>query len=648
MRMSLSRVAAVVGVAALGLAPMAGSAAATTPTAVPWSQANFHAYSTGTEVHVAALPVSGTATAEVDQAISGASASTAGLTAPISSEFGLQVQPAQSASVHAYGTGTGLRLALGSSAAQIAGLAQQVAPPNNPPVTRTIATPSALAPVVSASLLTGQGAAFWNATSCPIGQDISYGLGNAAAVGLLNPGTGPTISTAGTGTSAAQTTSATYLSPNGDGTWGISTTAADIIAPITVNIGGQLEVEISVHSAGGVNNPVSLTAKTTGESTGAAVTLSTDDILTVDLVAGGKTTPVVTVPLSSVGPNGLHIPLTTSNVAGTITTLTGAVAGVVSNVPSVGPVVSGVLTSSPVNGIINQVGTTVNQVVNQVATVDLGYLNVDTTPHAIGSPGKPPTVTGGTAAAGALDLLHLHLGVSATAGGTALPVPSQLANIVDLIAGHLEASSNLAGAIGCGIPVVKGVDKSAVSPGQSFTYTIQVPDPSVPNLIDCDLTNMTVSDHITDSQGSPTFTVTSATDGNGKAATITQTSPTDATVTWTGETYKFASPPNPPLQFNIAISVPSSSPAGVIQDTATATATTANCQGNASDNNAVLSGAYTLHAPQVNAAAAQLPAKLPFTGAIGGPWQPWAGLGFLGLGGGGLALVRRARRLPKG
>jgi hypothetical protein len=563
MRLSYHRFAVLVA-SSLGLAPLAfaPSAVAAPPHAVSWANASFHGYAAGTEIHASALPVSGTATASVDQAVSGASTNTGGLSSAIHSELGTTVQPAQSASVRAYGTGTGIDVGLAGNHIQQAGLAQQVAPPDNPPVTDSISGSGLPPTVATASLLTGQGAAYWDPIACPIGQDISYGLGNAAAVGLLNPGTGPTLSTAGTGTAVAQTTSATYLSPNGDGTWGISTSAADIIAPITVNIGGQLQLQVAVKSAGGVNDPVTLTAKTTGESTGASLKVSTDDILTVNLIAAGQQpTNVVRVPLSSIGPNGLHIPLSTSNLGGTLTTLTGATAGVVSNVPSVGPIVSGVLTNPAASSLITTVGSSVSQVLNQVATVNLGYIDVNVAPHAIGSTAAP-SIHGGTDASGALDLLHMHLGVSATAGGSPLPVPSQLANIADLNVGHLEALAHLAAPITCTLPVIKSVNPQTVAAGGTFTYTIDVPDPAYLGLIDCDLSNMTVTDRISDYQGSPTFTVTGATGGDGSQAKIDQISADQATVTWTGEDYKIESPPSPPLQFTINLSVPSGSPAG--------------------------------------------------------------------------------------
>lgn len=674
MRMSFGRAAAGLSAAAICLAPLVPTAAASAQAAnaVPWSQANFHGYASGTEVHVGALPTNTPPLASIDQAVSGATTNSKGLGSTITNELGTQVQPSEtsaSPALNSYGTGTGLQAAIGSTTPQItlAGQASQSAPPNKPAVTNCIGTatgcqpglPSQLQQVANASLLSGQGAAVWG-SSCVLGQPISYGLGDAAGVGLLDPGTGPIVSTTGTtaATSVSRTTSSTYLSSNGDGTYGLSTQADDIIAPVSVNIpGANVSVQIAVQSAGGVDDPVSLTAKTTGGSTGASVKMSTDDILTVDLVAAGTKTNVITIPLSAVGANGLHIPLATTNLAGTITTLTNTVGSVVSSTPvgtSVGPVLNTVLTNPQVSSLINTVGTTVNQVVNQVATLSLGYIDVDTAPHAIGNPGAAPQTTAGTSASGALDLLHVHVGLSGSAGGTPLPVPTQLANVADLNVGHLETAASLAAPIACGIPVIKSANPTSVTSGQSFTYSIQVPDPNQVNLIDCDMANMTVTDVIKDYSGSPTFKVVSAVDPSGKAGTVTNVSPNTATVTWTGETYKRAasgSPPNPPLVFTIDAQTLSNSPAGVITDTVTAQATAANCQGGATAseaNGGALTGSYTLNAPSVTApivAPKVLPKALPFTGAMGGPWQPFAGLGLLGLGGGAFALVRRARRL---
>jgi hypothetical protein len=679
MRGSLVRMAAVSGAALLAVAGTgtAMTAAAAVPsTAVSFADAHFHGYATGSELHLSALDVSGTQVAGLDQGFSGASTNTAGLTTAIQSETTSVVQPAQSSSVKAYGTGSGFELGLGTDTLsqtdqnqiQIAGRAEQVAPPNGPAVTKQIGPVNA-SPIATASVLTGEGAALFDPQTCPLGQPLSYGMGDAANAQALIASGVPTLSTAGTGTSTARSTSETYLSSNGDGTFGLTTQASDVIAPISVNLPGGLAVRVAVQSAGGVDEPVTLTAKTTGEATGATIRFSSDDILKVDLITPASTTPVnvITIPLSAVGSGGLHIPLSTSSLGSTLTTLDGAASGVAATVPAIGPTLSGVLTQPAVTGLLNTVGATVSQVTNQVATIDLGSIDIDTYPHVIGGAATDPATTvGGTEASGALDLLHLDLGLSGTVAGQAIPaIP-----VANFYAGHLEAVSNLTAPITCSVPVIKSANPTAVTAGQSFVYNIQVPDPAKIDLIDCDLTNVDVTDTITDYQGDPTFSVTSATDtATGAAGTIQTVSPNKAIVTFTGLSYKVAAtgqPPNPPIPLSIAISVPSTSTAGVITDTAIANATVANCRGGVSGtanlgvgaSGVALTGAYTLNQPSVAAAApaaanansatpTAAPKTLPFTGAMGGLWQPVGGLGALALGGAALGLIRRSRRLGR-
>lgn len=670
MRTTAARLIAGLGVLLMGLGvPVSvGSASAATTTAVPWSQADFNGYASGSEVHLGALTVPGatgsgtTTVANVDQGFSGASTSSAGLTKAIISETTSVIQPAQTAAIHAYGTGSGLEIGLGTSSLpqtdqnqiKLAGRAEQVAPPNNPAVTTDISIPAS--PLLNATLLRGEGAALYDSSVCPLGQPISYGFGDAAAAQAVQTPT-PVVSTTGTGTSVAQSTSETYLSPNGDGSFGLTTAASDVIAPLTVTIPGGLALRVSVQSAGGVNDPVSLTARTTGESTGASLTFSSDDILKVDLVTPAGTTNIITTPLTAVGKGGLHIPLSTSNSA-LLTQLTGAASGIAATVPAIGPTVSGVLSQPGVTNLLNTLGTTVSQVTSQAAVIDLGSIDVDTYPHVIGQAATDPAVpVGGTSAAGALDLLHLHVAISGTLGGSALPtIP-----VADLYAGHLQTVSNLTAPITCSLPVIKSSDPTSVTAPGSFTYKIDVPDPAKLDLIDCNLTDISVTDTITDLSGSPTFNVTSA----SQQGVVTTVSPREATVKWTGLSYTVAAtgqPANPPIELDIVVAVPADSPGGVIQDMVVATAKTGGCQGgvagttNASagaGNGAVLTGSYTLHQPGVsaagsvapaNGAAAVTPAKLPFTGAMGGLWQPLGGLAALAAGGGALGLVRRSRR----
>lgn len=685
MRLALTRISAGLAVVGLGLgfsvaaAPVASALPANAVSFACFNdqvagcpQAGFSGYASGSELHLSGLDENNTTVANVDQGFSGASTASTGLTKPIVSETTSVVQPAQSSATKAYGTGAGLEIGAGTDdlsttdqhQIKVAGRAEQVAPPNGPAQTAQIA--ESADPVADASLLKGEGAAVYDNQVCPLGQPISYGVGDAVGAHFLVTGTTPTLST--TGPSAqpalAQSTSETFLSSNGDGSFGLTTLASDVVAPLSANLPGGFSVEVGVQTASGNDDPVTLTAKTTGESTGASIKLSTDDLLVVSLLTPASSTPtkLVEIPLSAIGEGGLHIPLSTSSTASTLTTLDGAVSSLAGTVPGVGTTLSGLLSSSTATSLLNQIGTTVSDVANQVATVNLGSIDVDTYPHPIGdedTPTVPAVAIGGTSASGALDLLHVKLDVTGSAGGTALPVNIPIAN---LFAGHLEASSSLSAPILCNLPVIKSADPVAVQGGQSFVYNIQVPDPAKLDLIDCSLIDMNVTDTITDYQGTPSFSVTAARDTQtGAVGTIQTLSPHDAVVTWTGLSYKVAptgQPPNPPVPLQITVSVPSDSPPGVIMDLVQAVATPSGCQGGvagaadvsaAAANGVSLAGSFTLHQPSVTApatpaAAATQPKTLPFTGAMGGFWQPVGGLAALALGGGGLALARRARR----
>lgn len=660
------RLATATGALALAfgaLSATAGPAGAVPASSVNWScfnnpstagcpAASFNGYADGAELYLTALPGITTQVADLYQGFSGASTASAGLTKVINSEDGANVQPAEAATVKSYATGSGIELGVNTATiptsdvnqVQVAGHFSVTAPPDTTPAAKTVG-PVALPPVANATLLTGDGSAVYNNAVCPIGQPLSYGFGDAAGVQALYTGTTPVLSTAGTGTSVAQSTSQTYLTSNGDGSFGISTQANDIIAPVTATLPGGVALSIAVQSAGGVDDPVSLTAHTTGEATGATLKVSSDDIIVIKL----GNTVLLSIPLSQILPGGLHIPLNTQAV--------GAIQTVAGNLPAVGPILQNVLgTNSALGGVLSTVATTVGQVTGG-ALVSLGSIDIDTTPHPIGQAATvTATPTGGTAASGAIDLIHVHLGLSSS---TVTTLPA----IADFEVGHLEAAATQTAPITCTLPVIKTSSAETVQAPGTFTYNIEVPDPAYLGLIDCDLDNVTVTDVIKDKTGTPSFQVTGAVDSaTNQAGTITQTDPHNATITWTGLSYKVATsgPPNAPIPLAITVSVPANTTVGQITDTVSAVAMTANCRGGASastaaaagGNGATLTGDYSLDEPGVTLTpaaaanpAATTPAKtLPYTGAMGGLWQPVGGLAALGLGAAGLGLARRARR----
>ena len=193
----------------------------------------------------------------------------------------------------------------------------------------------------------------------------------------------------------------------------------------------------------------------------------------------------------------------------------------------------------------------------------LGSLDIDVTPHAIGNPSAPPTLVGGTQAAGELNLVNLDIAPTLGALATQLGLPSSLTtlNLANLTAGHMITSVNNTDPITCSLPIVKAASQNSVAAGGSFTYTIQIPNPADSALLACDLTNVGATDTISDKTGDPSFSVTGADNGG----TTTTTSPHAATVSWHGLSVKAGAS----LQLHVTVSVPSGSAAGLIQDIVT-------------------------------------------------------------------------------
>jgi hypothetical protein len=666
--------------------------------AVNFPQAVFNGYSSGDEAHVNALPVTGaTDLANTTQAFSGASTNTAGLSTPITGDdggvsgTGLLVQPAKAATNDAYGAGVGLTAGVGAAAdgsgnqLNLANGASQVAPPNGPEQTATL-LPSQVSTLPSGigtlGVLDSAGDAFYDPNSCPIGQPLSYGEADAANVSLLNfsslgtgasslmgllgsipglptgaltlPSTGSLISTSGTGTATAESDSETFLSQNPDGTYGLTTQAREIIAPVTVNLFGQATLQLTV-SGTTPNSPVTLDSVTTGEGSGAQVTLGGNDIVQLALTVGTMTTnllPANTSLDTIVGDGGFTLDLNPSTL---VTSLAAELAKL--NLPGL-PAGSISTITDPLATILNTVATGTSPATSAL-NVSLGTISIGTPVRAInGAVGSSPTEVGGTAASGAFDLARIDLGVSSPDMAIQSAIPAQLADVADVNVGHLEAAASLAAPINCTLQVVKTADPTSVTAGQNFNYTIQIPSPAELADISCNLSNVSATDTISVLSGTPTFTVTGVSNGG----TVTKNADGTSTVNWSGLSYTAAavgSPPNPPITLTITVAVPATSTAGQLQDLVTATGTPTSCNGGASGiaglgqaaDPATLSGSYTLPQPGVTAAAAAVAAPavaaastLPFTGGPGGLWQPVAGLVVLGAGAGALGLVRRSRR----
>ena len=178
----------------------------------------------------------------------------------------------------------------------------------------------------------------------------------------------------------------------------------------------------------------------------------------------------------------------------------------------------------------------------------------------------------------------------------------------DLIVSHSEASAN------CDrdplADVSKTVSSGTVSPGDTFTYTIDVPnsDPT------CTLTNVRVVDTITGPAGS----------------TIVSTSPEGAVVDGLTVTWEDIGPiaPGDRVQLSIGVQVPTNAPDGA--QYAEQLRITANCDGLEVD------GGLDFDGPTVSAPAGPSGPPLPRTGAT----ALLGGLAFMAMGAGMLRLRR--------
>ncbi|MDQ2826744.1 MAG: hypothetical protein M3Y04_07280 [Actinomycetota bacterium] len=431
--------------------------------AAPVSGQPFTAYGSGAAVITKALQLGNTSIANAEAAFSGGAVSTGGLNSPVTNEFGINVAGAAGGK-NAIGRGTGLEVGLVNANPQpttlnqvlLSAVATATAPPPSGPVTREV--PLNVNPVAFASLLRGQAAATYDPTFCPIGKPLTYGLGYASNLQLLNTGTGsnaqtgftaPAVGTAisasGTPRGASQSRTVTYMVANGDGSFGVASETRQTVAPISLLANQTLGTAVTVEIAG----EFGLRTVATGKPGGSSVSFVGNPVLTV-------TSTVLGIPTTLVGPVSLE-------------SLLGQ----------------------------NGVGITIPG----IATVGLG-----TPPRALNGAlnTKPALAANGTSASGAVDTVRLAL----------LNTPGL--GVLDLALGHMEGAVSVpAGGIRCDIPVTKVATSNPVSIGSDFAFQISIPSNAAQfaTLFNCDLTNISAVDVVDKVSGNPTIQFLSADHG---------------------------------------------------------------------------------------------------------------------------------------
>jgi hypothetical protein len=219
------------------LAPTAGQPALAQ--IAPVSQ--FSGYSTGTAVHAGALQSGTTRLLDSEIAFSGANVNSGGLGPALVNEMTQAYQAAAKAGDKSAARGSGLEIGLTTEQANVTG-ANQINPGSTvqafAPVSTALLTKEFqnlnVAPLAAATLLRGQAQAIYSDSVCVLGQPISSGLGYAANAEVL-PATNATALATSTGNDAVNISkSFTYLTPNGDGTYGLVTETHQTLAPVVL------------------------------------------------------------------------------------------------------------------------------------------------------------------------------------------------------------------------------------------------------------------------------------------------------------------------------------------------------------------------------------------------------------------------------
>ena len=206
------------------------------------------AYGTASVIHAHALQVGDQRLENTDVAFSGATFASAPIS-DIKNEMARIVAPALAAG-NAFGRGSGLEvgLAIGQSDPNqiIPGSVAEAKAPPSTGLKETEVGPVDVPPLVHASLLRGQAQSKAN-SACTTGTDLSFGLGYAADIGLINTTVASAAATPDR--AASQSRSHTFLVPQEGAPspirkFGLASETRQTIAPVTLFKGTPNEVTL--------------------------------------------------------------------------------------------------------------------------------------------------------------------------------------------------------------------------------------------------------------------------------------------------------------------------------------------------------------------------------------------------------------------
>ncbi len=537
----------------LMLAPPAGAA-------VPFKDAAFSGYATGTYLHVDALTIGTTPTVKADVGFAGASVNSKGLSAPVVDELGRTVSPTV-AGKNSYGAGFGLDANLLGGSLLAGQQAAAAAPPSTELVIqRAVDLSNALPGVLAVGALEGRAQARYDANTCILGADMSYGQGDAADLQLLG------------GPLSSLTDALLGTDPGDQDPGAVRSSTRTRLVPQTNEAGAVIGDKVALMTE--VKQTLAPIVLFQGIP-GAEITIELLGEWTMRVVATGIQGQAYVQ----------YMPGTAGNTP---------VLSITQSLPVVGPVVDSVLLT--LNQLLGVDDIVTGLLGGEGGLLGLGLVDLELNPD--------PTIVesaDGTSAKASVDVVKLALLPSAEGvlGGLTNSLIPGL-ELADVRVGHMEAAATVpAGGIQCpDINVAKAANPDPVNAGSDFVYTIDVNNP-----YDCTLTDVKVVDTIEVSNPKIKYTIkgqdpaASSVSGDSKVLTWNDIGPID---------------PKGSKQLKITINVDKDSPAGNFIDTA---AVTANCgldtaQGGAKINLA-LSGGVKVLVPKVQP---QVAAPLPRTG----------------------------------
>jgi hypothetical protein len=538
----------------LMLAPPAGAA-------VPFKDAAFSGYATGTYLHVDALTIGTTPTVKADVGFAGASVNSKGLSAPVVDELGRTVSPTV-AGKNSYGAGFGLDANLLGGSLLAGQQAAAAAPPSTELVIqRAIDLSNALPGVLAVGALEGRAQARYDANTCILGADMSYGQGDAADLQLLG------------GPLSSLTDALLGTDPGDQDPGAVRSSTRTRLVPQTNEAGAVIGDKVALMTE--VKQTLAPIVLFQGIP-GAEITIELLGEWTMRVVATG-------IPGQAYVQ---YMPGTAGNTP---------VLSITQSLPVVGPVVDSVLLT--LNQLLGVDDIVTGLLGGEGGLLGLGLIDLELNPD--------PTIVesaDGTSAKASVDVVKLALLPTAEGilGGLTNSLIPGL-ELADVRVGHMEAAATVpAGGIQCpDINVAKAANPDPVNAGSDFVYTIDINNP-----YDCTLTDVKVVDTIEVSNPKIKYTIkgqdpaASSVSGDSKVLTWNDVGPID---------------PKGSKQLKITINVDKDSPAGNFIDTA---AVTANCgldtaQGGAKINLA-LNGGVKVLVPKVQP---QVAAPLPRTGA---------------------------------